>query len=176
MLHLLFLAWLLPSALAKYDPEKLTILSLGGRQGKDCPKDETAHKFDKVAMHYTGWVGEGEGEGVEKTTKGKKFDSSLDRDATFDVQIGKGNVIKGWDFGLVGLCVGAKRRLIIHPDYGYGDNGAGDAIPGGATLIFDVELVNIITPRKKKKRFFGKAHPKAEDWEETAASEEKEDL
>jgi FK506-binding protein 14 len=59
------------------------------------------------------------------------------------MQLGTGKVIKGWDQGLVGLCVGAKAKLIIPPELGYGDSGAGGAIPGGATLNFDVEVVSI---------------------------------
>ena len=90
-------------------------------------------------MHYTGTIDQSS----EKGEKGKKFDSSRDRGATFDVQIGRGRVIQGWDKGLVGLCKGAKATLVIPPDMGYGDRGAGADIPGGATLNFDVEVVDI---------------------------------
>ncbi|KAG5666191.1 hypothetical protein PVAND_017824 [Polypedilum vanderplanki] len=68
---------------------------------------------------------------------------SYDRDQPFTFQIGAGQVIKGWDQGLLDMCVGEKRKLTIPPSLGYGDRGAGNVIPGGATLIFDVELVNI---------------------------------
>merc|ERR550534_1039482 len=141
---------------AAADPLKeLRIFTLSGKQGKECEKANTAQKFDEVAMHYTGWVAKGD----NLDEKGKKFDSSRDRDSFFDVQIGKGRVIKGWDKGLVGMCVGAQRRMIIPSDMGYGDRGAGADIPGGATLIFDVELMKITKPRNKKKRYFGKVHP-----------------
>lgn len=74
---------------------------------------------------------------------GKKFDSSRDRGSPFEVQIGVGQVIKGWDEGLVGLCKGAKATLVIPPDEGYGERGAGGDIPGGATLNFDVEVMSV---------------------------------
>lgn len=87
---------------------------------------------DMLTMHYTG-----------KLTDGTKFDSSFDRDQPFTFQLGAGQVIKGWDQGLTDMCVGEKRKLTIPPELGYGDRGAGNVIPGGATLVFDVELINI---------------------------------
>ncbi|KAL1404189.1 hypothetical protein pipiens_005443 [Culex pipiens pipiens] len=87
---------------------------------------------DMLTMHYTG-----------KLTDGTKFDSSFDRDQPFTFQLGAGQVIKGWDQGLTEMCVGEKRKLTIPPELGYGDRGAGNVIPGGATLVFDVELINI---------------------------------
>ncbi|KAH1010680.1 hypothetical protein HUJ05_004937 [Dendroctonus ponderosae] len=68
---------------------------------------------------------------------------SLDRDQPFTFQLGVGQVIKGWDQGLLDMCVGEKRKLTIPPSLGYGDRGAGNVIPGGATLHFEVELINI---------------------------------
>merc|ERR1712176_1677022 len=106
-----------------------------------------------LGMLYEGWVAEGDNLDVKGATS---FDSNQNRNSPFSVHVGKGRVIKGWDKGLVGLCVGAKRRLIIPPALGYGDSGAGASIPGGATLIFDVELVAITKPRGKKKRRYGK--------------------
>jgi len=73
---------------------------------------------------------------------GTKFDSSHDREEPFKFQIGVGQVIKGWEEGVLGMCVGEKRQLIVPPELGYGDQGAGDIIPGGATLYFDIELMD----------------------------------
>lgn len=67
----------------------------------------------------------------------------MDRDQPFSFQLGVGQVIKGWDQGLLDMCVGEKRKLVIPPGMGYGDRGAGNVIPGGATLHFEVELINI---------------------------------
>lgn len=88
-------------------------------------------------MHYTGTIDQTSATGE----KGKQFDSSRTRGSTFDFVIGSGQVIPGWDQGLLGLCVGAKATLVIPPALGYGEQGAGGAIPGGATLNFDVEVM-----------------------------------
>ncbi|PPD45010.1 MAG: peptidylprolyl isomerase [Methylocystis sp.] len=89
-----------------------------------------------VSVHYTGWLYNG-------GTKGKKFDSSRDRGEPFDFPLGGGQVIQGWDEGVAGMKVGGKRTLVIPPNLGYGQRGAGSAIPGGATLLFDVELIGV---------------------------------
>jgi peptidylprolyl isomerase len=87
-------------------------------------------------MHYTGWL-------YVNGTKGKKFDSSVDRGQPFEFPIGTHRVIAGWDEGVATMKVGGKRTLIIPPALGYGANGAGGVIPPNATLIFDVELLGV---------------------------------
>jgi FKBP-type peptidyl-prolyl cis-trans isomerase len=89
-----------------------------------------------VSVHYTGWL---YGDGM----KGKKFDSSRDRGEPFAFPLGSASVIQGWDEGVAGMKVGGKRTLIIPPEAGYGQRGAGADIPPGATLIFEIELLKV---------------------------------
>lgn len=106
---------------------------------KECDDADKVKSGQYLSMHYTGTIDESS----ETGEKGKQFDSSRTRGDTFDFQIGQGSVIKGWDEGLLGLCKGAKATLVIPPEMGYGASGAGGDIPGGATLNFDVEVVDI---------------------------------
>ncbi len=108
---------------------------------------------DKVKVHYTGKL--------LKTNA--KFDSSVGK-TPYELTIGAGGVIKGWDLGLVGMKVGGKRKLTIPSKLGYGDDGSPPKIPGKATLVFDLELVEIVVPPTEKKadeKSDGKDKPKA---------------
>jgi len=89
----------------------------------------------KIKVHYLG-----------KLEDGTKFDSSYDRGEPFSFQIGLRQVIEGWEKGLIGMKVGGKRTLIIPPELGYGERGAGDLIPPNATLIFDIEIIDVLAP------------------------------
>jgi peptidylprolyl isomerase len=89
-------------------------------------------KGQQVVVHYTGWL-----------LNGAKFDSSLDRSEPFPFTIGVGQVIPGWDEGVMSMKVGGKRQLVIPPNLGYGNQGAGAVIPPNATLVFEVELLEI---------------------------------
>ena len=93
----------------------------------------------EVSVHYTGWL-------YDETAAdhhGRKFDSSKDRGQPFSFRLGAGQVIRGWDQGVAGMKIGGTRTLVIPPALGYGSRGAGGAIPGNATLVFDVELLGV---------------------------------
>ena len=93
----------------------------------------------QVTVHYTGWLYD-----PKATDKhGKKFDSSKDHGEPFSFKLGGGQVIRGWDQGVAGMKVGGMRTLVIPSELGYGQRGAGGAIPPNATLLFDVELLEV---------------------------------
>jgi len=93
-------------------------------------------KGQTCVMHYTGWL-------LVNDAKGAKFDSSVDRGRPFSFPLGQGRVIKGWDEGVATMKQGGKRTLVIPPELGYGARGAGAVIPPNATLLFEVELLEI---------------------------------
>jgi FKBP-type peptidyl-prolyl cis-trans isomerase (trigger factor) len=109
-------------------------------------KPEVCEKFvrkgQKLSMHYTG-----------KLEDGDTFDSSRRLNNPLEFQIGVGKVIKGWDEGILGMCIGEQRKLIIPPHLGYGKKGSGGSIPGDATLYFDIELLAIKDGPQKKNVF-----------------------
>ena len=111
-----------------------TTTTESGLQYKDLlvGEGEAARVGATAVVHYTGWL-----------LDGTKFDSSVDRGVPFEFVIGRGQVIKGWDEGVGSMNVGGKRELIIPADLGYGDRGAGNVIPPGATLRFEVELIGL---------------------------------
>jgi peptidylprolyl isomerase len=111
-------------------PSGLQILDTKVGTGANCKTGQTC------VMHYTGWL-------YQNGVKGQKFDSSVDRGQPFEFPIGMHRVIAGWDEGVATMKVGGKRTLIIPPELGYGARGAGGVIPPNATLMFDVELLDV---------------------------------
>jgi FKBP-type peptidyl-prolyl cis-trans isomerase len=109
------------------EAQELKVETLKQGTGEECKNGDT------VSVHYTGIL-----------TDGTKFDSSVDRGQPFSFTLGAGQVIKGWDLGVVGMKIGEQRRLVIPSDLGYGSAGTGGGkIPANATLIFEVELLGI---------------------------------
>ncbi|GMN50233.1 hypothetical protein TIFTF001_019408 [Ficus carica] len=124
--------FLLLSTLVSAKTGDVTELQIGVKyKPESC--DVKAHKGDTVKVHYRGTL-----------TDGTVFDSSFDRNDPIQFQLGTGQVIKGWDQGLLGMCIGEKRKLKIPSKLGYGEQGSPPTIPGGATLIFETELVEVV--------------------------------
>jgi len=107
----------------------------------ECDEVDKVKVGDRLGMHYTGTIDASSQTGEP----GTQFASSRDS-GVLEVTIGYGDLIEGWDAGLIGICRGTRVILVIPPDMGYGSNGAGDVIPGGATLHFDVAVVSISAP------------------------------
>ena len=113
------------------EEKKVTKLQIGVKKRvENC--EMKSRKGDTLHMHYTGTLQDG-----------TEFDSSIPRGEPLSFTLGSGQVIKGWDQGLLAMCAGEKRKLVIPSDLGYGDSGAGDKIPGGSVLVFEVELIKI---------------------------------
>lgn len=98
-----------------------------------------ARAGDTVSVHYSGWLYDESAEGQ----RGQRFDTSLERGQPFAFRLGAGRVIRGWDEGVVGMREGGTRVLMVPAEYGYGAQGAGNRIPPGASLVFEVELLEV---------------------------------
>lgn len=126
-----------PAAAADKKESKMKTTPSGLQYEDTVPGTGASPKAGQTCvMHYTGWL-------FENKTKGKKFDSSLDRGQPFEFPIGQGRVIQGWDEGVATMKVGGKRTLVIPPSIGYGARGTGGVIPPNATLLFEVELLGV---------------------------------
>ena len=122
-----------PAAATEFEEGDYTITDSGLKYvDMETGSGEAAKAGDQVLVHYTGWLEEG-----------TKFDSSLDRGEPFPFGLGQSQVIPGWDEGVAGMMPGGKRQLVIPSDLAYGDRGAGGVIPPNATLVFEVELLEI---------------------------------
>jgi FKBP-type peptidyl-prolyl cis-trans isomerase len=111
----------------------LSMRVLGDGSGQAAEPGQTA------VVHYTGWLYDPNA----VNHRGQKFDSSVDRGQPFEFPLGAGAVISGWDQGVAGMQIGEVRELTIAPELAYGDRGAGGIIPPGATLVFEVELIDL---------------------------------
>mmetsp|Transcript_7930 Transcript_7930/g.12245 ORF Transcript_7930/g.12245 Transcript_7930/m.12245 type:complete len:147 (+) Transcript_7930:73-513(+) len=134
-----FLLWICVCLADQQDLPKdadLIIEVLEAVPEENCPRK--TKKADKVSMHYDGSL----------YKNGQEFDSSRKRDKPFQFTLGVGQVIQGWEQGLMDMCIGEKRKLTIPSNLAYGDRGAGGVIPGGATLLFEVELLDILSPKE----------------------------
>jgi FK506-binding protein 2 len=108
------------------------------RTHKQCERKSAVR--DEISTHYTGWLRQ----------NGVVFDSSVSRGMPYTFTLGTGQVIQGWENGLVAMCVGERRRLTVPSDLGYGTVGSGTSVPPGATLVYDIELLRIKGPDGKE--------------------------
>ena len=120
---------------SKLDATPTDLQKIDSKQGTG----QEATRGKPVVVHYTGWLYDTS----KPDSHGAKFDSSRDRGVPFEFVLGAGRVIKGWDEGVAGMKVGGARTLVIPPGMAYGERGAGGVIPPNATLIFDVELLDV---------------------------------
>ncbi|MFS7902210.1 putative peptidylprolyl isomerase [Helianthus anomalus] len=127
----IFILLLIAATIVSAKSKDVTELQIGVKH-KPTSCEVQAHKGDKIKVHYRG-----------KLTDDTVFDSSFERGTPFEFELGSGQVIKGWDQGLLGMCVGEKRKLKIPAKMGYGERGSPPKIPGGATLVFDTELIAV---------------------------------
>ncbi|XP_071749018.1 peptidyl-prolyl cis-trans isomerase FKBP9 [Lepeophtheirus salmonis] len=133
----------------------------------NCAETRKAGEGDKVTVHYGGFLRDG-----------TKFDSSFDRSKPFTFPLGKGKVIPGWDSGLIGVCPGEERHLVVPSHLAYGDRGAGDVIPPGATLLFDIVVVKIeqVPTQKEIQEEQNRIQQQQEEEEEKRRAEEAQKL
>jgi len=165
------LAWLCLVAVAAGKSVSKSGLQVEVTKAAQCKDSQKAESGDKVTVHYGGFLQDG-----------KKFDSSFDRAQPFTFSLGVGQVIPGWDQGLLGVCSGEERHLVVPAALAYGDRGAGDVIPPGAILLFDIVIVDVEKENdaedeaeelKKKRELEEK---KAEEAEEEAKRKYEEEL
>jgi FKBP-type peptidyl-prolyl cis-trans isomerase FkpA len=125
---------IVPQALPAGEVTELTLIDVAAGDGA------VAEPGSTVRVHYTGWLYDPDAE----DRRGAQFDSSRGNPQAFAFPLGAGRVIRGWDEGVAGMQVGGRRLLFIPPEYGYGSRGAGGVIPPNATLVFDVELLEVL--------------------------------
>jgi FKBP-type peptidyl-prolyl cis-trans isomerase len=127
----------------KAEPAAREVVTRSGLKYVDLKvgEGEEARPTQVVEVHYTGWL-----------TNGTKFESSHDANKPLAFRVGAGDVLKGWDEGVVGMKVGGKRRLVLPPELGYGKLGAGGVVPPNATLVFEFELLGVRNPTQERER------------------------
>jgi len=116
----------------------------------ECEDTNKVKSSDFIVIHYTGTIDESS----ETGEKGKMIESSHKRNEPFDFQIGIGETLQGLDEGIIGLCKNAKAKIVIPPDMGYGAEGGGEDIPGGATLNYDIEIIDVMDAPSDQPNYF----------------------